>query len=201
MEILKSSDKRLKNYGRLITDIDLGPAIDELSKLELPEAVAYVPSVEALESTSTFKAMKSSVFGEGEIEFGYCIGHNTLLNCVEYHTSSEVNVFATDAILILGKREDINDDNTYDTSKMEAFAFKKGEAVELYATALHYAPASVEGFKVGVVLPYGTNFELKEKHDDKLLTAANKWLIAHPEASEAKTSVVGLIGDNLDITK
>ena len=36
--------------------------------------------------------------------------------------------------------------------------------------------------------------------DDARLFAANKWLIAHPEASEAgQGAVIGLTGENIDI--
>ena len=55
------------------------------------------------------------------VQIGYCNGHNSKLNAVEYHRSSEINVAATDAILILGLLADVAEDFTYDTSKMEAF--------------------------------------------------------------------------------
>ena len=39
--------------------------------------------------------------------------------------------------------QDIEDDYTYDTSKIEAFLLPKGTVAEVYATTLHYAPCSV----------------------------------------------------------
>ena len=59
--------------------------------------------------------------------------------------SSEVNIAATDMILLLGKREDVKDDFTYETSKVEGFFVPEGTAIEVYATTLHYAPCGVDG--------------------------------------------------------
>ena len=129
--------------------------------------------------------------------------------CRSQHTPQR-HVAATDCILLLGSQQDITDDFQYDTSKIEAFHIRKGTAVELYATTLHYAPCGIEndGFMVGVILPYGTNFDLEEDHidclansdsEDKLLTAKNKWLIAHPDAPGEKGHFPGLIGANIEV--
>ena len=125
---------------------------------------------------------------------------------VEYHRSSEINVAATDAVLILGSEQDITDDFHYDTSLMEAFKIPKGTAVEIYGTTLHYAPCDLnnEGFKVTVVLPKGTNEPLDEAHkddEDKLITAKNKWLIAHAEGGQDPAAFIGLVGKNLNINE
>ncbi len=137
-------------------------------------------------------------------QVGYCNGINYKLNAVEYHKSSEVNVAATDAVLILGMQQDITEEFTYDTAKMEAFLVPAGTAVEIYATTLHYAPCSVGGnqFKVGIVLPVGTNCPLTQEHDrweDKLITAKNKWLIGHEEGGLDAGAHIGLVGKNLDV--
>lgn len=143
-------------------------------------------------------------YGELPIQIGWCIGNNHKLNAVEYHRCSEVNIAATDAILILGRQQDISVENTYDTSLMEAFRIPSGTAVELYATTLHYAPcnASAGGFLVAVVLPKGTNEALEHPHtggEDALLAAKNKWLIGHPEGGLPDGSYIGLTGENLEI--
>ena len=127
-----------------------------------------------------------------------------LLNAVEYHRNSEINVAATDAVLIVGMQQDITDDFHYDTSKMEAFLVPAGTAVEIYATTLHYAPCGPEnkGFKVGIILPKGTNYPLAKDHagwEDRLITATNKWLIAHAEGGQDPAAFVGLEGKNLNI--
>ena len=211
MEIISVADKRFKKYGRVIKNIDFGTLVDAMKETFVPENVAYEPTVENLEKLEVAAEIKNKFFGELPIQIGYCNGHNELLNAVEYHRSSEINVAATDAILILGNLWDAEDDFTYDTSKMEAFLVPAGTAVELYATTLHYAPCGVDnkGFQVAVILPRGTNFELTTEHakcplcggEDALITAANKWLIGHEEGGLPKGSFIGLKGKNLNIAE
>ena len=211
MEIISVADKRFKKYGRVIKNIDFGTLVDAMKETFVPENVVYEPTVENLEKLEVAAEIKNKFFGELPIQIGYCNGHNELLNAVEYHRSSEINVAATDAILILGNLWDAEDDFTYDTSKMEAFLVPAGTAVELYATTLHYAPCGVDnkGFQVAVILPRGTNFELTTEHakcpvcggEDALITAANKWLIGHEEGGLPKGSFIGLKGKNLNVAE
>ena len=99
----------------------------------------------------------------------------------------------------------MNDDFTYDTSKIEAFLLPANTAVEIYATTLHYAPcnAKEDGFRCVVVLPKDTNLELDTSHktegEDKLLTAKNKWLIAHKDSGLEGQAFIGLIGENISV--
>ena len=93
---------------------------------------------------------------------------------------------------------------TYDTAKIEAFYMPAGTAVELYATTLHYAPCTAkgDGFRCAIVLPAGTNLELdfepSAEGEDRLITAKNKWLIAHEEAQIAG-AFCGLKGENITL--
>lgn len=211
MEIISLADKRFRKYGRVIKNIDFAPLVEAMKKTELPEGVVYEPAVGNLESLAVAKEIKDKFYGELPIQIGYCNGHNQLLNAVEYHRSSEINVAATDAVLILGNLWDVEDDFTYDTSKMEAFLVPAGTAVEVYATTLHYAPCGVDnkGFQVAIVLPKGTNYELAAEHakcpvcggEDALITATNKWLIGHEEGGLPKGSFIGLKGKNLNIAE
>lgn len=205
MEIKKVTDTAFRKYGRVVQGIDFSELVEAINKeTPLPEGVAYEPSAAVLESTQTAKELQRRTYGELPIQVGYCNGHNYKLNAVEYHRSSEINVAATDAVLIVGMQQDITEDFTYDTAKMEAFLLPAGTAAEIYATTLHYAPCSAgeDGFKVGIVLPAGTNYPLKEKHDgweDCLITAQNKWLIGHEEGGLDEGTHIGLTGKNLDI--
>ena len=207
MTIYDVTDQRFKKYGRVIKDIDFSQLVKTLEeKTPLPEGVVYEPSVKELESLPVFDELRDKTYGELPIQIGYCNGHNELLNAVEYHRSSEINVAATDAILILGCQQDITEDFTYDTALMEAFLVPKGTAVEVYATTLHYAPCGVkgEGFKVAIVLPAETNYPLDKTHgggEDKLITAKNKWLIGHKEGGLDAGCHIGLIGKNLNINE
>ncbi|MCM1154189.1 MAG: DUF4867 family protein [Roseburia sp.] len=205
MEIKKITDPAFRKYGRVVQGIDFSDLVEAIKKeTPLPEGVAYEPSIAALESTKAAKELQKKTYGELPIEVGYCNGHNYKLNAIEYHRSSEINVAATDAVLIVGMQQDITDDFQYETAKMEAFLVPAGTAVEIYATTLHYAPCSADdgGFKVGIVLPAGTNYPLKEKHEgweDALITAQNKWLIGHAEGGLDEGAHIGLVGKNLDI--
>ena len=109
---------------------------------------------------------------------------------------------------MLGKADEI-ENRKLDTKKVKAFQCPAGVLVEIYATALHYAPcctAENQGFQVLVALPKGTNTEKPEitayNFEDSLLWARNKWLLAHAESNEAKQGAyVGLVGDNIDLSK
>ena len=205
MQIYDVTDARFKKYGRVVKDVDFSPLIEAMKSTPVPDDVVYEPSIAEFEALPLAKEIQTKLYGELPIQIGYCNGHNTLLNAVEYHRNSEINVAVTDAILILGMQQDITDDFHYDTAKMEAFLVPAGTAVEVYATGLHYAPCGPEnkGFQVSVVLPKGTNFPLDEAHaaegEDRLITAKNKWLIAHAEGGQDPKAFVGLVGKNLNI--
>lgn len=204
MKIKKVTDPEFSRYGRVIDGYDFSKLIKAMEHTPLPEDVIYEPSIEELEATDVAIDLKMRVYGELPIQIGYCNGHNSKLNALEYHRSSEVNVAVTDIILLLGAEQDIEPDFTYDTSKVEAFLVPAGTAIEVYATTLHYAPCRVNesGFQCVVVLPKGTNteltFETASEGEDKLLTAKNKWLIGHEEAA-IEGAFNGLKGANVGI--
>lgn len=182
MKIYDVTDEKFRKYGKVIKNIDFSSLVNAMIKTPLPEDVVYEPCVEELMVLPVAKEIQQIFYGELPIQIGYCNGHNTKMNAVEYHRSSEINVAATDAILLLGMEADVEEDFTYDTAKIEAFYVPKGMAVELYATTLHYAPcqADEDGFQVAVILPEGTNNPLDASHaggEDALITAKNKWLI------------------------
>ena len=159
MHILSVKDPAFRKYGRVITNVDFTQLVEEMKKTPVPDGVVYEPGINALEALPVKKELETITYGEMPVQIGYCNGHNSKLNAVEYHRSSEINVAATDAILILGLLADVAEDFTYDTSKMEAFLVPAGTGVEVFATSLHYAPCGVDGqgFQVAIVLPQGTN--------------------------------------------
>lgn len=206
MKIYSVTDEKFKAYGRVVTGIDFSELCKAMEETPCPEDVIYVPGDPKLEALPVMKELTDKTYGELPIQIGYCNGHNCMLNAFEYHRSSEINVAATDAILILGRQQDITEDFTYDTSLAEAFLIPAGTAVEVYATTLHYAPCGVngQGFRVTVVLPKGTNLDLEAAHaegEDGHLTAKNKWLLGHPEGGLPEGSPMGLIGKNLNINE
>ncbi len=204
MKVLSVNDPSFRKYGKVIKGIDFSNIIEKMGDTPLPEDVIYVPSVAELEACPEAKAVAESLYGGMPVQIGYCNGNNELLNAVEYHRDSEINVAVTDAIMLWGSQQDITEDFTYDTSKIEAFLIPAGTAVECYATTLHYAPCNADGnrFKVVVILPKGTNTDIEKgmeyTPEDKLLFARNKWLIGHKDAAIAG-AFNGLVGENLHV--
>lgn len=204
MKIHQITDSEFARYGRVVKGIDWTPLLEAMKQTPLPKDVVYEPSVAVLEKMPVFGQLKEISYGELPIQIGYCNGNNYQLNALEYHRSSEINVAATDMVLLLGKQQDITEDFTYDTAFVEAFLVPAGTGVELYGDTLHYAPcnASESGFQVAVVLPKDTNLPLETAHkggEDGLLAARNKWLIGHKDAGLPEGSHIGLIGENICI--
>ena len=199
----KVTDPEFRKYGRVL-GLKIPDLLERLGKTPLTDEVVYVASEPSLEAAAEFDAVRDSAFGGIPIQIGYCNGKNDTLNAIEYHRCSEINIAYQGAVLIVGRQQDIEDDFTYDTGKMEMFEVPAGCAVELYATTLHYAPCSLvkEGFQVAIVLAKGTNEEAPKVAgalgEDRLLAARNKWLIAHEESGLGEGGAfVGLKGGNL----
>lgn len=206
MEIKKVNDLEFKKYGQVLKNYNCEEIIEKMKKMPLPLDVIYEPSVKDLEESEIFKELMEREFGGLPIQIGYCNGNNNMLNAVEYHRSSEINIAVTDLILLLGWQPDINEDHTYDTSKIEAFLVPAGTIIEVFATTLHYAPCNADknGFRCVVVLPRDTNMPLEhniEKNgEDALLFAKNKWLIGHKDTDLGKQGAfIGLYGDNISL--
>lgn len=207
MKIYSVTDKEFAPYGKVLGGYDtscLMKALDETTPL--PDGVEYVMSEAFLESTAIFGQLQNNAYGGMPIQLGWCNGHNTRLNCLEYHRDSELNIGLRDFILLVAKADDIID-GKLDTSKVKAFRAAAGQVVEVYETTLHYAPCSAkksDGFKVVIALPKGTNGAMPniapKNDEDKRLRACNKWLLAHKDASEAGDGAyIGLTGENIDI--
>ncbi|OUM57464.1 hypothetical protein PIROE2DRAFT_67827 [Piromyces sp. E2] len=201
-------DKEFKEYGRIVEGYSVKEILKTLKNdTPLPDAVEYVAEDPNLMATSETEELGTSLYGGLPYQFGYCNGHNTKLNCLEYHRDSEYNLGTEDFILLLAKLSDVNN-GKINSSKVKAFKVPKGVLVEVYATTLHYAPCHVDpskGFKVLVALPKGTNVgkpDTAEKNfDDRKLFATNKWLLAHKDAtSEVESGAyIGITGKNIDI--
>jgi len=204
VKIQKVTDPAFGRYGQVLEGYDFTGLIKEMKHTPVPEDVIYVPSVEELEALDVMKDLQNKGYGGLPVQIGYCNGHNKKLNAVEYHRNSEINVAVTDLVLLIGHQQDIEPDHTYDTSKIEAFLVPAGTGIEVYATTLHYAPCHVNegGFQCVVVLPKGTNtdltFQTEKTGEDSLMTAKNKWLIAHEDAKIAG-AFNGLKGENITI--
>ena len=208
MKIHSVFDPAFKRYGQVVEGLPdtVAELLETLQKTPLPEGTGYVPEEPLLQNLPAAVEISEHCYGGMPVQLGWCNGHNTRLNCLEYHRDSEFNLGTEDFILLLAKQEEISD-GTLDTSKVRAFRVPAGKLVEVYATTLHYAPCHVDaekGFRVLVALPKGTNTEKPDitplTAEDQYLWACNKWLLAHPDSNEAKAGAyVGLSGENIRI--
>ena len=192
MHIYSVNDPEFKPYGRVWDDVPsslTAPLVEALSATPVPEGSKYVASAPELEQAEGADTLGLLMYGGRPFQLGWCNGHNTKLNCLEYHRASEFNLGARDFILLLAKREQI---------------------VEVYATTLHYTPCMVDdgGFQVMVALPAGTNgprpeaaADMPAAGDSYCYWKADKWVLCHADSPKAaEGGYVGLTGKNLDIT-
>ena len=208
MQIYSVFDPEFKPYGQVVTGMDdtVAELLDVLKDAPQGPGVDYVPEYAPLQELPACVEISEHCYGGMPVQLGWCNGYNTKLNCLEYHRDSEFNLGTEDFILLLGLQGDIVD-GVLDTATIKAFKAPAGTLIEVFATALHYAPCHCDpakGFRVMVALPMGTNTDKPnisvKSPEDKLLWARNKWLLAHPESGEAKQGAhIGLSGVNIDI--
>ena len=209
MTIYSVYDPEFIPYGRVITGLEeaVSEILPALAQIPLPEGTGYVPTEPLLQDLPAADVMRDHCFGGMPVELGWCCGHNRSLNCLEYHRDSEFNLGTEEFILLLARQEEITA-GFLDTAKVKAFLVPAGTLIEVYATTLHYAPCCTENtdsFRVLIVLPWGTNTDIPQNFEirtpeDQLLTARNKWLLAHAESDEAaQGACVRLTGPNLSV--
>ena len=208
MKIYSVYDPEFKPYGQVVEGMEetVEEILSVLKDTPLPEAVGYVAEWPALQELPAATEVSEHLYGGMPVQLGWCNGHNSKLNCLEYHRDSEFNLGVEDFVLLLAKQGEI-ENGVLDTAKVKAFRVPAGVMVECFATSLHYAPCHTDpakGFRVLIALPAGTNTAkpviTPKSHEDTLLRARNKWLLAHPESKEAADGAyVGLTGTNLDI--
>ena len=142
MKIESVFDSAFAPYGKVLPGYDTAELLAALEKYTpLPEATDYVPSQPELEALPIAAQLAANAYGGMPIQLGWCNGHNTRLNCLEYHRDSEINCGTEDFILLVAREDDIVG-GVLDTDKVRAFRAPRGVMVEVYATTLHYAPCS-----------------------------------------------------------
>lgn len=208
VRVYSVNDPEFLPYGRILSGYDFSGLISFAeNNTPIPEnGNIYVPSVPEMEKYPVCETVKNTVFGESEIQIGYCNGRNTTYNGFEYHKAPEINIAVTDFMLVLGHSYEI-ENNTYNPEKAKVFFVPKGTAIEMFGTTLHLSPCRTcdEGFRDIVILPKGTNTPLQSRiitdNESKLLLQKNKWIIAHPEREPLikQGAVAGVIGENKEL--
>ncbi|HIV25308.1 MAG TPA: DUF4867 family protein [Candidatus Scatomonas pullistercoris] len=207
LKLYSVEDPEFTEYGKIVTGYDFGEILEIMNRRAIPaEGNVYVAKDEEMMKTAASAAISERFYGHMPIEIGYCNGNSYQLNAFEYHKGSEIDIPATDLVLMLGRLQQIRH-NQFSSEDVRAFYVPAGTAVELYQTTLHFAPSRVEesGFRCVVILPDGTNLPLEkmpapENEEDRLLWMQNKWLIAHKESVPAsKGACVGITGINPEL--
>ena len=196
------TDPEFARYGRIV-EMDTDEILRVADAMARPtDGAAYLASVPAFEALPIHAEIRERIFGTLPTQTGYCHGRNSSLDATEWHHSSELNIAVTPSVLILGKRKDFKN-GVMDSADMKAFLLPRGIAVEVYGDSTHYCAIQVsdEGFGAVVALPKDTNTPLTETVSDPLMTARNKWLVAHPDAKRlvAEGAVVGIKGENYTV--
>ena len=125
MEIRKVTDPEFADYGKVLEGYDFKGLIKALEdKTPCPEGTVYVGSCPDLEYTDAFGVLQNNVYGGMPIQIGYCNGHNTKLNCLEYHRDSGINMGTKDFILLLGKEGEI-ENGKFDNLKVSRVGWQK----------------------------------------------------------------------------
>jgi len=197
-------DPEFSRYGRVLnaeTDA-LASAMDATAIPE--EGNRYVASLPALEAVPLMKRLRRVVFGEMEIQAGYCNGRGYKLNAMEYHKCSEINFSTTGLVLLLALPETL-DDGRLESADVVGFYLPAGVLVEIFPLVMHFAPCRISdsGFNCLVVLEKGTNEALdavdtSAPGEEKLLWMRNKWMTCHPDSPQKeKGAFVGIRGENI----
>lgn len=209
IEIMTITDESFKAFGRILDSSYFQDAITYLeNETDVPEnGNNYVAHDPLLQQNILSKDIYTDVFGGINLQFGFVNGHNHLLNSLEYHKSSEINIAASSFVIMVGHYKDVKK-LEYSTNNVRAYYIPKGTVIELYPFTLHFSPCEVfeSGFKCGVILPYQTNVDfvsasILNDDEDQLLFKTNKWILSHKDHLKfIDLGVKGrLVGTNYEI--
>ena len=176
MHIYSVNDPEFKSYGNVWDDVPselTSLVLEALSATPIPEGSKYVASAPELEGVKDADKLGFLMYGGRSFQLGWCNGHNTRLNCLEYHRASEFNLGARDFILLVAHRWEI-EDGKLDTACVKAFRVPAGKVVEV--------------------------FNMPAAGDSYCYWKADKWVLCHADSPKAaEGGYVGLVGKNLDI--
>ena len=205
LRLYSVNDPEFSRYGRVLELPGCDLLSYALSRTPIPESGnCYVASDPALEAQPAVRTLRRLVYGEAEIQAGYCNGRGDTLNAEEYHRCSEVNLTTTGLVLLLALPEDLRDRRLH-SKDVVGFYLPPMTAVEVLPLVLHFAPCKIAeaGFNCLVILEKDTNTPISgvdtgADGEQKLLWMRNKWLTCHPASPQAgEGAYVGITGENI----
>ena len=130
MKIYSVYDPEFKSYGQIVDGLadTIQEILPVLQAAPQGAGVEYVPEYEPLQKLPAMVEISEHCYGGMPVELGWCNGHNTTLNCLEYHRDSEFNLGTEDFVLLLARQEEI-EDGVLDTEKVKAFRVPAGVLV------------------------------------------------------------------------
>ena len=144
-KILSIDDSAFNEYGVIHHRENLREIKDVMAKYDIPkEGMKYIASIPELEKTRAMLGIKRDVFGEIPIDAGVTLGHADDFTAFEYHQCSELNIMLDDVVMVLGKRQTLEEHGSIDPNcEAKMFYVPKDTVIELYNDTLHYAPIQV----------------------------------------------------------
>ena len=87
MKIYSVYDPRFKPYGQIVEGMDetVREILAQLHNTPLPDGVMYTAEDPALQELPAMMEVSEHLYGGMPVQLGWCNGHNTKLNCLEYH--------------------------------------------------------------------------------------------------------------------
>ena len=98
MNIYSVFDPEFKPYGHVVDGMEetVQEILDVLKDAPQGAGVDYVPEYEPLQELHAMVEISEHCYGGMPVQLGWCNGHNTKLNCLEYHRDSEFNLGTED---------------------------------------------------------------------------------------------------------
>ena len=127
LNIQEVNSLTFKEYGKIMVGYDFSELLGYMEReTSIPEeGNIYKASVPELEAFAVYERLSKGFYGEMPIQIGYCNGRNSTLNGLEYHIGSEIDIAASDFVLLLGRLQDVADDR-YSADRVDAFFVPKG---------------------------------------------------------------------------
>lgn len=94
MKIYSVYDPEFMPYGQIVEGMEetIQEILNVLKNTPLPEATGYVPEEPSLQELPAMIEVSEHLYGGMPVQLGWCNGHNTKLNCLEYHQIGRAHV-------------------------------------------------------------------------------------------------------------